>query len=348
MQMAGRLFWEVHPDGSVRTDGLHLEGFPRILWDALRSSGYPTPPTYEAMETVQLGVPRCRVQVSLPLHPNLPEWADLSTDMVNVQLLETLEVATLGVLNSFCTQHPDEVPTSLVGLLPTVDPEDPAWRQRMGHMADLLARMRPLDVLQEMVRREGALYRLQAFRSAASTAVTASAFDAARELGVRTHHLRSLSFGYMGLERDLVEARLRVGQLEAHEANWVAYDAQWVNILTDRLHAIVGLQEQMEQQREEMKQQREEMEQLKDERFVHLQELMDMEGQLEAIDQDMEEANELILMLQQPVPPSAPGAMEGDKDDAQSMVDDTEATLLDPMDEGSPAASAASGGDDAY
>jgi hypothetical protein len=39
MQMAGRLFWEVHPDGSVRTDGLHLEGFARILWDALRCLG---------------------------------------------------------------------------------------------------------------------------------------------------------------------------------------------------------------------------------------------------------------------------------------------------------------------
>jgi hypothetical protein len=35
MQMAGRLFWEVRPDGSVRTDGLHLEGFAHILWDAL-------------------------------------------------------------------------------------------------------------------------------------------------------------------------------------------------------------------------------------------------------------------------------------------------------------------------
>jgi hypothetical protein len=66
---------------------------------------------------------------------------------------------------------------------------------------------------------------------------------------VRTHHLRSLSFGYMGLEWDLAEARLRVGQLEAREANWVARDAQWVNVLTDRLHAIVGLQEQREQQR---------------------------------------------------------------------------------------------------
>jgi hypothetical protein len=78
------------------------------------------------METVQLGVPRCCVQVSVPLHPDHTEWADLSTDVVSVQLLETLEVAALGVLNS-CAQHPDEVSTSLMGLLPTVDPEHPMW-----------------------------------------------------------------------------------------------------------------------------------------------------------------------------------------------------------------------------
>jgi hypothetical protein len=219
---------------------------------------------------------------------------------VSVQLLETLEVAALGVLNSFCDQHPDEVSTSLVGLLPTVDPEDPAWRHRMVHMADLLSGMRPLDALQEMARREGALYRLQALRSVASAVVTASALDSAGELGVRTHHLRSLLFGYMGLERDLAEARLRVGQLEAREANWVACDTQWVNVLIGRLHAIVGLQEQSEQQREEL-------EQLKDQRFVHLQALVDMDGQLDAMDQDLEAANELIQVLQQPVPPPARG-----------------------------------------
>jgi hypothetical protein len=145
----------------------------------------------------------------------------------------------------------------------------------------------------------------------------------------------------MGLERDLAEARLRVRQLEAREANWVARDAQWVNVLTDRLHAIVGLQEQREHQREEL-------DQLKDETFVHLQALVDMDGHLEAMDQDLEAANELIEMLQQPVPPLAPGAMEGDQDDAQSMVHDTEAPPLDLMDEGSLAASAASGGGAAY
>jgi hypothetical protein len=103
MQMAGRLFWEVGPDGSVRTNGLHLEGFARILWDALRSSGYPTPPTYEAVETTQLGVPRYRVRVTVPLHPDHPEWADLSTDVVSIQLFETLEVAALECLTTSAT-----------------------------------------------------------------------------------------------------------------------------------------------------------------------------------------------------------------------------------------------------
>jgi hypothetical protein len=40
--------------------------------------------------------------VTVPLHPDHLEWADLSTDVVSVQLLETLEVDALGVLNSFC------------------------------------------------------------------------------------------------------------------------------------------------------------------------------------------------------------------------------------------------------
>jgi hypothetical protein len=106
------------------------------------------PPTYEAVEITQLGVPRCRVRVTVQLHPDYPEWADLSMDGVSIQLLETLEVDALGVLNSFCDQHPDKVSTSLVGLLPTLDPEDPTWRHRMGHMADHLSGMRPLDALQ--------------------------------------------------------------------------------------------------------------------------------------------------------------------------------------------------------
>jgi hypothetical protein len=50
----------------------------------------------------------------------------------------------------------------------------------------------------------------------------------------------------MGLERVLAEARLRLRQLESREDKWVACEAQWVNVLTERLHAIMGLQERRE------------------------------------------------------------------------------------------------------
>ena len=206
IQMAEQLFWEVGLDGSICTDGLHLEGFARILWDTLRSSGYPTPPTYEALEAAQLGVPRCRVRVTVPLHPDHPEWPDLSTDVVSVHMMEALEVAALRVLNSFGDQHPLEVSTTPVGLLPTVDPEDPAWGDRMGNMATLLTASTPLDVLHRMSQCMNALYRLQALRSVATTDVSTVALDTAGVLGVRTYHLRTISVRYVGMERDLAEA----------------------------------------------------------------------------------------------------------------------------------------------
>jgi hypothetical protein len=43
----------------------------------------------------------------MPLHLDHQEWADLSMDILSVQLLETLEVAALGELNSFCDPHSD-------------------------------------------------------------------------------------------------------------------------------------------------------------------------------------------------------------------------------------------------
>ena len=335
--MAGQVLWEVRPDGSVRTDGLHLEGFARVLWDTLRASGYATPPTYEALETTQLGVPCCWVRVTVQLHPNHPEWPDLSMDVKSIRMMETLEVAALRVLNTFGDQHPLEVSSTPVGLLPTVDPEDPAWRDRMGDMAALLTMSTPLDVLQAVVRCMNALYRLQALRSVAATELSAVALDTAGVLGVRNHHLRFISVNYMVMERDLAEARLRIAELEAGEAHWVTREAQWVDQLADRVQTIVGLQEGREQMQVEM-------DQMRDEHLQHLQIIAQMEEQLELMDQDLEAANGFIMVLQHPPEPPVPGAMEGDPDDAQSMLD-SEGPQPEPMEIESSASSASSVGD---
>jgi hypothetical protein len=47
-----------------------LDGFPRLAWEALNAAGYTIPPTNEVAEFERLGVPRCRVTVTVPLHPD--------------------------------------------------------------------------------------------------------------------------------------------------------------------------------------------------------------------------------------------------------------------------------------
>jgi hypothetical protein len=48
--MAFPVFHELYADGTVRTNGLHWEGFPRLAWEALSAAGYTTPPTCEVSE----------------------------------------------------------------------------------------------------------------------------------------------------------------------------------------------------------------------------------------------------------------------------------------------------------
>jgi hypothetical protein len=65
VQMVFPVFHEFDADGTIRTNGLHREGFPRFAWEALSAAGYTTPPTYEVSEFEHLGVPHCRVIVTV-------------------------------------------------------------------------------------------------------------------------------------------------------------------------------------------------------------------------------------------------------------------------------------------
>jgi hypothetical protein len=65
LQMAAPLFVAVGADGMFATTGLQWEGFTRIAWRALCAVGYTTPPFYEGVEYEELGVPSCRVRVTV-------------------------------------------------------------------------------------------------------------------------------------------------------------------------------------------------------------------------------------------------------------------------------------------
>jgi hypothetical protein len=64
------VFHEFDADGTIRTKGLHWEGFPRLAWEALSVACHTTPPTYEVSDFERLGVPRCRVIVTILPHPD--------------------------------------------------------------------------------------------------------------------------------------------------------------------------------------------------------------------------------------------------------------------------------------
>jgi hypothetical protein len=79
----------------IRTNGLNWECFPRLAWEALSAAGYTTPLTYEVAEFERLGVPHCRMIVTVPPHPDHPDWFDLSFVYWGFHGHESVESAAL-------------------------------------------------------------------------------------------------------------------------------------------------------------------------------------------------------------------------------------------------------------
>jgi hypothetical protein len=150
--MAFPVFHEYDADSTICTNGLHWEGFSRLAWEALSTAGYTTLPTYEVFELERLGVPRCRVIVTVLPHPDHADWFDLSFIYWGFHGHESVESTALRVLTNFCNHNPTVVALSPFGLFPVVSPHDLAWLDRMDHLQELLLLAEPLDVTQTLAR----------------------------------------------------------------------------------------------------------------------------------------------------------------------------------------------------
>jgi hypothetical protein len=158
------MFHEFDTDGTIRTNRLHWEGFPRLTWEALSAAGYTTPPTYEVSEFERLSVPRCRVIVTVLPHPDHADWFDLSFVYWGFITHETIESAALRVLMDFCDHNPTMVALSPFGLFPAVRPHDSAWLDLMDHLQELLLLAEPLDVTQTLAHCLNVIFTLQGLR----------------------------------------------------------------------------------------------------------------------------------------------------------------------------------------
>jgi hypothetical protein len=129
MAAPSNIFWD--PAGHLHTNALHWEGFPRLLWESLRSFLYTEPPYYDAVEYQEEGVRRCRVRMTIPQHPFRSQWQPIKVDMVGYRIVDTIEGAALEAIYLFCNQHPREVAGQPIGLFSTTDPNDPEWNLRV-------------------------------------------------------------------------------------------------------------------------------------------------------------------------------------------------------------------------
>jgi hypothetical protein len=165
------VFHEYDADGTIRTNGLHWEGFPRLAWETLSAAGYTTPPTYEVSEFERLGVPHCRVIVTMLPHPDHADWFDLSFVYWVFCSHETVESSALRVLTDFCDHNPTVVALSPFGLFPAVSPHDPTWLDRMDHLRELLLLAESLDVSQTLAHYLNVVFTLQGMRYNTATMI---------------------------------------------------------------------------------------------------------------------------------------------------------------------------------
>jgi hypothetical protein len=129
MAVPPNIFWD--PAGHLHTNALHWEGFPRLLWESLRSFGYTDPPQYDAMEYQEEGVYRARVRMTIPQHPHRSQWQPIEIEVMGYRIVDTIEGAALEAIYVFCNQHPGEVVGQPIGLFATTDPNEPEWNLRV-------------------------------------------------------------------------------------------------------------------------------------------------------------------------------------------------------------------------
>jgi hypothetical protein len=278
--MAFPVFHEFDTDGTIRTNGLHWEGFPRLVWEALSAAGYLTPPTYEGKEFEHYGVPRCRVIVTVLPHPDHADWFDLSFIYWGFIAHESVESAALRVLTDFCDHNPTVVALSQFGLFPAVSPHDPAWLDRMDHLRELLTLAEPLDVTQTLAHCLNVVFTLQGLRYNTAAIIGQRLEASKRDWQQLSAAHQQLNFTLTQVQQENNRLRARRFQLELERG--------------DRLQRIVDLEAENHALEENA-----DVHEI--ERLTLLQNITDMQQQVEEAEVQVAALQAIVTL--QPMPP---------------------------------------------
>jgi hypothetical protein len=228
--MAQPPIYEIDVDGTIRTDALHWEGFPRILWETLSEVDYTTPPLYEVVSFWDQAVPyACTTATVLP-HPEHSEWADLRMMFFAQRGVESVESVAMRILHTFCEQHPDDVMLTTLGLFPAMDPLDPAWRERISLIDVLLMTDPPEVVVRQLLRLLEAVYNMQVFHLSTQGMLSLVLMDSTTMRDILTLDLQFERQTVAHLQREIVA-------LQDERIKWHQERAE----LTEQLYARATL-----------------------------------------------------------------------------------------------------------
>jgi hypothetical protein len=280
--------YEIDADGTIRTDALHWEGFPCILWETLSELGYTTPPLYEVVSFWDQDVPYARMTATVLPHPEHPEWAYLSMMFFAHHSVESVESAAMRILHTICEQHPDKVMLTTQGLFPAMDPLDPAWRERISLTDVLLTTDPPEVIVRQLLRLLEAVYNMQVFRLS-TQGMLSVVLDSAAMRDILTLDLQFEQQTVAHLHQDLVA-------LQDERIQWHQERVEFTEQLHARDHALEMTQAQLAHTEAQ--------------RFALVQNVAEMQNQVAEMEIEVEVWQAMAHQGQQPpiAPPAAPAA----------------------------------------
>jgi hypothetical protein len=98
-------YCHVGPDGSLTTNELHRQGFPRLLWDVLQRFGNMEKLNYRGCVFHEFKIRRCEVCVDIPLNTKQLSWIAWSMSATRHDVSDTLEMVAHQALEMFCEKH---------------------------------------------------------------------------------------------------------------------------------------------------------------------------------------------------------------------------------------------------
>src|SRR6266511_172824 len=123
-------------DGSwVIFHEVYVEGFPKLLWEAMTRLGYTDRPKYLFREYEEFGVEFCAVKVQLFDCTEHSEWAPFALVASGVRRDDARQTAAMLALRELCQRHTGAVGRTAMQYFPLADSEHEVSLTRMRRIS---------------------------------------------------------------------------------------------------------------------------------------------------------------------------------------------------------------------